>query len=200
MSLPDAASSDGRPVAAVALAPCPERHVRRAPSFFLSLVALAVVAAPVHAAITYVGRVASATVSTTSTSTTVPASRTVTAGDGIVVAVLLSSTSTTGTVKVADSAGNTYALNRDQNDGSAGDRTLVFSATNAKALPSGGTITITYPSSSECHVSADEFSGIAALERAASTFATSTSFNSGASGTTAQASELILGVVGVENA
>jgi PKD repeat protein len=162
------------------------------------IAALSVVAAPAGAAITYVGRVASTTVSTTSTSTSLTAGRSVTAGDAIVVAVLLSSTSSTA-AKVTDSAGNAYALDRDQNDGSAGDRVLMFSATSAKALPTGGTITITYPSSAECHASADEFAGIGALERAASTFATGTSFNSGASGTTSQASELILGLVGVES-
>ena len=159
---------------------------------------LLLAAAPARAAITYVGRVASTTVTAASTSTVLTAGRTVTAGDAIVVAVLLSSTSTTA-AKVVDSAGNTYALDRDLNDGSAGDRVVVFSATNAKALPSGGTITITYPSSAECNASADEFTGIAALERAASAFATSTSFNSGASGTTSQASELIFGVVGNES-
>ena len=159
---------------------------------------LLLAAAPARATITYVGRVASTTVSTTSTSTTLTASRTVTAGDAIVVAVLLSSTSTTA-ANVVDSAGNTYALDRDQDDGSAGDRVLLFSATSAKSLPSGGTITITYPSSAECNASVDEFTGIGTLERAASAFATGTTFNSGASGTTSQASELILGVVGLES-
>ena len=124
---------------------------------------LLLAAAPARAAITYVGRVASTTVTAASTSTVLTAGRTVTAGDAIVVAVLLSSTSTTA-AKVVDSAGNTYALDRDLNDGSAGDRVVVFSATNAKALPSGGTITITYPSSAECNASVDEFTGIGATD------------------------------------
>src|SRR5206468_13117928 len=92
----------------------------------------------------YIGRVASATVSSSSTSVTLTAGRQVAAGDAILVAVLLGSTSLTGSVGVTDGAGNLYTLDRDQNDGSANDRTLVFSSKNVHALAAGGTLRVTY--------------------------------------------------------
>src|SRR5438093_3028629 len=49
-------------------------------------------------------------------------------------------TTGTGAVNVTDSAGNTYTIDRDQNDGSQGDRVLLFSARNVRPLPAGGTI------------------------------------------------------------
>lgn len=59
-----------------------------------------------------------------------------------------------------DTAGNSYAVARDTNDGSGGDRTVVLVSVDVKAVATGGSITLTYPSSSETHVSVDEFAGL----------------------------------------
>jgi PKD repeat protein len=137
-------------------------------------------------------------VASASTTVTLTSTRAVAAGDGVLVAVLLGSTSTAA-VNVTDSAGNLYLLDREQNDGSGGDRTLVFSASNARALPSGGTIKVTYPQAAQCHVVADEFSGISALDKTASASATATAFTSGTTATISQPVELIYGAVGIES-
>ena len=183
--------------------PQPTAHAWRRAAAALP-VALALLSAPLaagraSAAITYVGRVGSITQGTSSTTVALTTTRQVAAGDAVLVAVLLSSTTITGAVSVTDGVGNTYTLDRDVNDGSARDRVLIYSARNAISLPSGGRITITYPTSAECHASADEFAGLVSLDTGAGAFATSTSFNSGNTATTAQPTELLFGVVGEES-
>src|SRR5438093_10761037 len=108
-------------------------------------------------------------------------------------------TTGTGAVNVTDSAGNTYTIDRDQNDGSQGDRVLLFSARNVRPLPAGGTISLSFPSAAECHASADEFTGLAALDRAAAAWGTTAALSSGATAPTSQAAELLFGVVGNES-
>ena len=149
----------------------------------------------------YVRRAGSVTASSSRTTTSVPVSSPgVVAGHTLVVSMLLSSTSSiTGAVSIKDSAGNSYVLARDVNDGSAGDRTVVFVGVNVKALPAGGSITLTYPSSDETHVSADEFAGIAAIDTSAGASATTAAFSSGSTPATSQASELLIGSVGIES-
>ena len=44
----------------------------------------------------------------------------------------------TGAVSATDSAGNSYAVARDTNDGSGGDRTVVLVSVGVKALAAGG--------------------------------------------------------------
>jgi hypothetical protein len=93
------------------------------------------------------------------------------------VSLLLSSTpSVTGALSVKDTAGNTYAVARDVNDASAGDRTVAISV---QALAAGASITLTYPSSAETHVSVDEFAGITGIDTSAGASATTTAFSSG---------------------
>jgi PKD repeat protein len=153
------------------------------------------------AGITYIGRVGSATSASSATSAALvvktPGAQ---AGQTLLVALLLSSTSSlTGAVTAADSAGNVYSVDRDVNDGSDGDRALVLSARNVRALAAGNTISLTFPTSAEYHVSIDEFGGVAALDRSAGAFGRTSSFNSGATTTTAQPNELLFGLVGVES-
>jgi hypothetical protein len=143
----------------------------------------------------YVGRVASDTTATASTSMVLSAGRAVHAGDALLVALMLRST-TTGTVTMSDAAGNAYTLDRDQSDGGAGDRVVVLSARNVKALAPGATLTVTYPRTAACHVSVDEVARIAAPDRSASASDTGTSFDSGTTLPTTQASELLFAVVG----
>jgi len=114
--------------------------------------------------------------------------------------VLLKSTaSLSAPVSVADSAGNVYVIDRDVNDASAGDRLLTISSLSAKALSGGNTIRVTFPSSAEYQISADEFAGLTALDTGAVAWATSTTFSSGLTPTTRQASELLFGEVGIES-
>ena len=124
----------------------------------------------------------------------------VVAGHTVVVSLLLSSTThLTTAISVKDTAGNTYAVARDVNDGSAGDRTVVFTAIGVKALAAGASITLTYPSSAETHVSVDEFSGVTGIDTSAGASATTSAFSSGTAPVTSQASELLIGAVGTES-
>jgi len=153
------------------------------------------------AAAGFVQRVGSSAVSGNRTTISVPVgSPGVTAGDTLVVSLLLSSTSSiTGAVSAKDTAGNSYAVARDVNDGSAGDRTLVFTGVGVTALAAGASITLTYPSSAETHVSVDEFSGVTGIDTSAGASATTSAFSSGTAPATSQASELLIGAVGTES-
>jgi hypothetical protein len=152
------------------------------------------------AAAGYVGRVGSATASTSRTTTTITVgSAGVQAGHTLVVSLLLSSASLTGAVSAKDSAGNTYAVARDVNDGSASDRVVTLVAFAVKALPAGGTITLTYPSAAETHLTIDELAGVTGLDTSAAASGTGAAFSSGAA-TTSQAGDVLFGVVGAESA
>ena len=148
----------------------------------------------------YVGRVGSATASSSRTTTSVPVGGSgVAAGHTLVVSLLLDSTnSLTGAVTVTDTAGNSYIVARDTNDGSAGDRTVLLASIGVKTLAAGGSITLTYPSSAETHVSVDEFSGITGIDSSAGASGTTVAFSSGTA-TTTQATDVLVGVVGVES-
>src|SRR5450631_2269063 len=149
----------------------------------------------------FVRRVGSATATGSRTSTVLAVGAPgVVAGHTLVVSLLLSSTSsTTGAVAAADNAGNTYAVVRDVNDGSAGDRTVTLVALSVKALAVGATITATYPSSAETHLSADEFAGVTAVDTSAGATASTAAFSSGATATTGQSAEILIGTLGAES-
>lgn len=143
--------------------------------------------------IAYVGRVASGKSTSTSTTATLNTSASVSAGSSLVISVLLGGTGT-GTVAVSDPAGDTYTVNRDQGDVN-GNRLLVVSAENVKALASGTQIKVTFPSASSWFITVDDFSGVAAVDSGASAVGPAGSFNSGS--VTASSGELLYGVVGV---
>jgi fibronectin type 3 domain-containing protein len=148
----------------------------------------------------YIGRVGSATASSSRTTTSVPVGGSgVPAGHTLVLSLLLSTTnSLTGTVAATDTAGNSYAVARDTNDGSGGDRTVVLVSVDVKAVAAGGSITLTYPSSGETHVSVDEFSGVTGIDSTAGASGTTAAFSSGTV-TTSRAADVLVGVVGVES-
>jgi PKD repeat protein len=143
--------------------------------------------------ISYVGRLASAKSSSTSTTLNLATVRAVPAGHALLVAAMLNGSSS-GTVSAGDAAGNVYTVDRDQADGS-GDRVVVFSSLNVKALASGAAITVSFPSSAASYVTVDEFAGLAALDGSASVSGATKTFNSG-NATTTQAGELLFGAVG----
>ena len=143
--------------------------------------------------VSYVGRLASGKSSSASTTANVTTVRAVAAGHSLFVAAMLNGTAS-GVVSASDSAGNVYTVDGDQGDGS-GDRVVVLSALNVKALASGATITLAFPTAAAFYVTVDEFAGVAALDRAASASGTTKTFSSGAA-TTTQAGELLFGAEG----
>ncbi len=155
----------------------------------------------IPSAAAYVGRVGSATASSSLTTISVPVGAPgVAAGHTLVVSLLLSSTrQLTTAVSATDSAGNSYVVGRDTNDGSSGDRTVVLVSIGVKALAAGGSITLTYPSSGETHVSVDEFSSITGIDTSAGATGTTAAFSSGTAPATTQATDVLVGVVGIES-
>jgi titin len=151
-------------------------------------------------ATSYVRRIGSATASTASSSSVFAVGPLgVAAGHTVVIASLLSSTSITGAVSATDSAGNSYVLARDVNDGSAGDRVVTLIALSVKAVSAGGTITFTHPSSGETQAAVDEYAGATAIDTSAGASATGSAFSSGSSPVTSQGNELLIGVLGTES-
>jgi PKD repeat protein len=150
------------------------------------------------AGVAYVKRVASATSGTASTSVRLVVGSPVASGDSVIVSLLLSSTSITGAVTATDTAGDTYAVDRDVNDGGDGDRVLVLSTHSGAPLATGSAITLTFPRSAEYHVAADEISGIGALDRSAGASGRTSPFSSTAV-VPSQSGELVWGVVGNES-
>jgi fibronectin type 3 domain-containing protein len=155
----------------------------------------------VLSAAAFVRRVVSVTASSARTTTTATVSSPgVPAGDTLVVSLLLSTTnSLTGPVTATDSAGDTYVVARDNNDGSAGDRTVVLVGVGVKALAAGATVTLTYPSSAETHLSVDEFAGVTGIDTSAGATGTTAAFSSGTAPTTAQPPDILIGTVGIES-
>jgi fibronectin type 3 domain-containing protein len=149
----------------------------------------------------YVRRVGSATATSSRTSTALAVGAPgVSAGHTLVVSLLLSSTSsTTAVVTATDTAANTYTVARDVNDGSAGDRTVTLVALNVKVLAPGATITVTYPSSPETHLSADELAGVTGIDTSAGASASTAAFSSGTTSTTSQPAEILIGTLGAES-
>jgi hypothetical protein len=76
---------------------------------------------------------------------------------------------------------------------------VVLVSVGVKALPAGGSITLTYPSSAETHVSVDEFSGITGIDTSAGATGTAAAFSSGLAPATTQASDVLIGAVGIES-
>ncbi|GAA1945801.1 helix-turn-helix domain-containing protein [Kitasatospora viridis] len=146
----------------------------------------------------YVARIASATGAVYATSTKLPVTHPVAAGDTLVVPVMLTNTHD-GTVSATDSRGNTYTTAADQPDGGAGDRTLILTAVAVKALTTSDTITLSYPSTGEQHVAVDELANVGAVDQhAAATGGAGTGFDSGPTPPTATRSELVFAVAGVQ--
>ncbi|MBM2802689.1 MAG: hypothetical protein HW419_582 [Deltaproteobacteria bacterium] len=162
----------------------------------------ALFASPAAAQIAFVKTIATNATNTTGTSiaVTVPAAG-VAAGNSIIVSFAMNPA--TGTVSCADTASNSYGVDRDvvNGSGTSGVRTVILSADNVIALASGNTITCTHPSVAARAVSANEFSGLAvsaARDQTAGAIGSSMAPSSGSTPTTAQAVELLIGAIGVE--
>ena len=76
---------------------------------------------------------------------------------------------------------------------------MVLVSVGVKALAAGASITLTYPTSAETHVSVDEFSGITGIDTSAGATGTTAAFSSGTAPVTTQANDVLVGTVGIES-
>ena len=136
----------------------------------------------------------------TSSTVTVP-SVGVASGNTLVVAFVVRKTGGVGgTVSVADSGSNTYAIDVDIADSSDQVRTVILSANIGTALVQGDTITVTHPTGSSLGAVVDEFSGIASSSWVDDTGSgEGNSSTPSASATTTNADDLLYGAVGSHN-
>ena len=76
---------------------------------------------------------------------------------------------------------------------------MLLVSVGVKALAAGGSITLTYPSSAETHVSVDEFAGVTGIDGSAGAAGTTAAFSSGTA-TATQAADVLIGLrqAGVE--
>jgi hypothetical protein len=138
-----------------------------------------------------------------STTVTLTLTAGVTAGDSILVEVATIQVNTTGTVTVADGAGNAYARDADVSPANhVGMRVLVFSAHHARPLPGGGTLTIFLADDSGSNqgstvASAAEFAGLGAAAPVDATSGATGGSTSPSSdpATTSHADDLQLGAI-----
>lgn len=148
-----------------------------------------------------IGTFTSTTAATTS-AVTVPAAG-VGAGASIILTVGLPSNAVAGAVSATDTAGNTYSIDADVTNSSAGPRIVILSAHKVEPLAAGNAITVTHPSTNRRNLIAAEFSGLAAspnVDRTSTNTATVNNLNPATSGTTAmttQPDQLLLGAFGV---
>ena len=170
--------------------------------FYLACLFVLLTGSQAYGQIAFVKTIGTTSTTTTGTTTTltVPASG-VAAGNSVI--LFLSINPSAGTISCSDSKGNSYTSNRNATNGSGttGVRTVVLSAHNIIALTSGNTITCTHRSVTARALSASEFSGLATtatVDKVASATGNNTTPSSGATATTAQASELLIGGIGVE--
>src|SRR5882724_6754065 len=191
-----------RPPTSRAITARPPRNWARRAVATLALL-LPLVASEARAGIAFVKNIGTANSGTaTTTSITVPAAG-VAAGNSIILTFASADAGTT--YSAMDSAGNMYAV--DIQGAKAGSvRTVILSAHNVQALVSGNTITLSHPSlpgTAKRGLSADEFSGLAktgTFDQSQTGNSSGTAADSGATATTAQAAELLIGAIGDDGA
>jgi hypothetical protein len=148
--------------------------------------------------ISYIGDIGSAQSKTAGTSLAVTTTAAVVAGDDIMVAFAADPAATVSSV--GDSAGNTY--NEAISVTNSGDVvTYIFAAYDVNALSSGSTITINHASATARAAVVSVFRGLAnsaVLDQTHTGTGSSTSPTSGATSTTTQADELLIGAIGME--
>jgi hypothetical protein len=163
--------------------------------------ALGVNAAVTAEAIVYVGSLGTAATKTSGTSLAITTSIAVSNGDDILVAVATDPNSSL-VVSVSDAAGNSYSQVGSTVINSGNVRTYLFAAYDVNSMASGSAITVTSSPAVTARVAvAALFRGLddsSPLDRTASATGSSNAPSSGASGTTAQADELLIGVVATE--
>jgi hypothetical protein len=119
----------------------------------------------------------------------------VAAGDLMVVTAELTGTSATGTVSGTDSQGDTLTVASDVSDGT-GDRLVVLSGVAQHGLAVNNVITVTFPAASTYRITADEVSGVSAVDQQSAASGTGSTFSSGATGTISRSGEFVFAAVG----
>jgi len=146
-----------------------------------------------------VGPVGSAAHSASSTGATItvgPAG--VKAGDAVLLSVLLTNVDPDFPA-VTDSAGNSYVIQHNISDGSAGDSVFTAASLKTAGLAPGATIWVTYAAADQAYLRADEFRGLSSADRGAQAFATSALFTSGPTAATSHPAELLYATLGAES-
>jgi parallel beta-helix repeat protein len=144
----------------------------------------------------YVNQIATnySTSSHTSGYVTVWRSGGVASGDLIIATVQLTGTSTAGAVTGTDTVGDTLNVVSDISDGS-GDRLVTLAGIAADGLPVNDQVTLKFPTASTYRITADEVSGVSALDQAAAASGSGSTFSSGPTGTTARSGEFVYATV-----
>ncbi|MEZ0064552.1 hypothetical protein ABIA32_000540 [Streptacidiphilus sp. MAP12-20] len=144
----------------------------------------------------WIARPASEAARLDGTEVVLPFIREVSAGDTLVVTVMLTSTCA-GEVHAKDSQGNTYRIAGDVTDASR-HRTLVLVAFDVRPLGTADQITLSYPHSSKYHVAVDEFRGIHAVAGHAEGYGPfgGTAFSTSRHPLTCRSGDLMVGAVG----
>jgi parallel beta-helix repeat protein len=116
------------------------------------------------------------------------------AGDLIVLTLALTGTAA-GAVTATDSAGDAFTVAADVADG-GGNRLVVLSGIAATGLATNDRITVTHPGATSYRLTGDEAAGVTTTDRQAGAAGTTSTFDSGSTGTTTVAAEFVVAAVG----
>jgi len=148
--------------------------------------------------ISYIGSAGSAQSKTAGTSLAITTNAAVAAGDDILIAFAADPAAAVSSA--TDSAGNAYSNVADVT-GADNVRTTILAAYDVTALPSGSAITLNHASATARAAVANVFRGLdddAVLDRINTGSGSGTSPSSGATSTTTQANELLIGAIATE--
>ena len=152
-------------------------------------------------AITYMGSIGSEASKTSGTSLVIHTTALAEAGDDIIIAYATDPNANIPPIVVNDTAGNTYSeVGLAVNTGQL--RTYIFAAYDINPLPAGSDITITASAAVTARVAVvSVFRGLAdeePLDQTSTGTGDSTTPSSGATATTTEANELLVGAIGTE--
>jgi parallel beta-helix repeat protein len=137
----------------------------------------------------------SSTKSRSSGSVTVWRTGGVAAGDMMIVTAQLTGTSATGAISATDSQGDTLSVVNDISDGN-GNRLVALAGIAQSGLAVNKKITVTFPTASTYRITADEVSGVTAVDQHSAASGSGSTFSSGSTGTISRSGEFVFAVVG----
>jgi uncharacterized repeat protein (TIGR02543 family) len=149
------------------------------------------------AGISYIGDAGSNQSKSAGTSLAIATTGAVAAGDDIIITFV---TDPAGTVSSVSDGVNTYSQVIDVTN-STNVRTMVYAAYNVSALPGGSTITVTHASATARSAIVSVFRGLAnsaVVDQTRTATGSASAVSSGATSTTTQADELLIGAIGLE--
>ena len=150
------------------------------------------VSPPATTAAKYVNQIATnySTSSHTSGYVTVWRPGGVAAGDLIIATVQLTGASAAGAVTGTDTMGDVLDVVSDISDGS-GDRLVTLAGVVPAGLPVNDQVLLKFPTAASYRLTADEVAGVTTADQAAAASGNTTTFSSGATGTTTRAGEFV---------